>query len=416
MHRRRFLEGVGIATVGAVAGCTDTIDGVTGGSGEPDLEAPEFEVNNDAPARPIVLVGTVESEDVQYGDEFSADIVIGNAGGAVVEEGTELTFLLEHRDGGNVESQERTVVVGGLGQGETKTVTAGPYDAAATGEWRVVPGPGFDRAHDEYDLSLAVDPVEIESGTEFELDTGLQLTVEGVEFEQTLHYETSESRGYWSSADVVALHPSLEDQVLGVVRLTVENAGSETIAFDNTGWGYDGIEVDSSQYEVTPNGIFGSIGDEPANHALIDGEELRSVRVDPGESTDAWLVTPVGVDETGELAFQFSVRADGTPAEYLVPIGEEDPALPSFEFVELDLPAERTGDEQELGMVIENTGDAAGTFRGVVEYSDGGSWHTAETPLEVDLEPGESGRVNTTTSGDQSYDYRVQPFGVEFEF
>lgn len=416
MQRRRFIEGVSIATFGMAAGCTDRIGGVIGGDEGPDLETPDFEVNRDAPARPIALTGSVTSEEVSYGDSFSADVMIGNAGGEVVEQETELTFLLEHRDGGSVETQERTVVVGGIGPGETKVVSVGPYDADASGEWAVVPGQEFDRTHAEYDVPVQIDPVVVDAGEELQLDEGLEMTVETVEFEQAVHYDTSESRGYWSSEEVVALHSSLDDQVLAVVRITVENAGSQTIAFDGGGWGYSGVEIHPSQFRVSPNGVFDSLGSEPVGDAKIEGQELRNVRIDPGESVDAWLLSPVGVDELGELSFEFSVRAGETPPEYVVPLDGADVQLPVFEFVEADLPDRRRDEEQELGVVVENTGEGSGTFRGVLEYLDGETWYTVTPPLEVEVEPGESGRAVTTTPEKGTYDYRVQPFGDEFVF
>lgn len=413
IRRRRLLGYVGTLSAVTAAGCLGGSEAENVFGDDPDVEIPEFEVNEDAPSRLMLLTGKIDESELVYQDEFNARVAVANVGGQPIEEGSEMTVRVTRQGGTESdEPQTRTTIIDGLDSGETAVVTAGPFEATAAGTWSIEPAAGIDRTHSDFDINTTVSARTAQHGESVELDNGLRLTGTETLYEQAMFYTTTESRSLFSRAERTVLQTTLDDQILAILKFRVENVGSDELTFGSVGFGSSATAIDESQYNTSPNNHLSNLPDAP-----ITGSPLTDVSVSPGESRAAWLVVPAKRSDTGEIAFEYSVsEATADTPDIVFDMGDESVDLPAFELVETDIPSERKEGEQEFGVIVRNVGNVSGTFRGVVQFESSGDWYHLSRPLEADLEPDEQTRVYSTSDVDPGtvYDYRIQPFGHEF--
>lgn len=403
MKRRLLLAGVGAAGLGlGTAGCLGL------GGGSESIDAPEFDINEDAPGR-LVLLDATAPGDITFEDEFTIEALVGNAGGEPVD--TEADVRMFHPSS-DVPEQTSTVVVEELGSGDVSQLTVGPFDAAYSGTWAFDEAAGFDRSHPDLDASVTVGSRQQSVGDSFDHPSGVRFTVDGVDYERAVHYEMSESAGLFSSNDVVAVQTPASGQVIVHLKLTAENRSSETVVSGGDSAFYDGASISNTRFDLTPADRY-----EDLTSARVDGDALETLELEAGASGTYYALAVADIESLPELALDVGFSDDESDPEIRFDLGAE-PDLPEFELVELDIPSERTEGEQEFGVTVGNVGDAAGTFRGAIQWQDGDTddWYHLTPPLEAALEPGEDARTLATSdvSPGDVFDYRVLPFGEEF--
>jgi len=404
MERRQLLACVGAGGLGlGTAGCLG-LGG--GGDGAESIEAPEFDVNEDAPGRVLFLAASTP-DDVTYEDEFSITALVGNAGGEPVDAEADVRMFHPSSD---VPEQTSTVVVEELGSGDVTELTVGPFDATYSGTWEFDGADGFDRSHPDLEALVTVGSRQQAVGDSFDHPSGVRFTVDGVSYERAVHYDTAESPTIFGSNEVVAVRTPASGQVITHLKLTAENRTSETVVFGDGGALYDGASISNTRFDLTPSDRY-----ERFTNARVDGDDLSTLELEAGDSGSYYVLAVTDVEDLPELGLDVGFTDDESDPEIRFDLGGE-PDLPEFELVELDIPSERTEGDQEFGVVVENVGDAAGTFRGAIQWRYDGDWYHLSPPLEADLEPGEDARTFATSdaSPGEVYDYRVVPFGEEF--
>ncbi|WP_254279530.1 DUF4352 domain-containing protein [Haloarcula marina] len=339
-------------------------------------------------------------EELTFGDEFEGQVTFANVGGEQVEENAEIQ--LHRLTTGDEEPQTAELNAEGLKSGETKSHSIGRFEATAAGDYRLESGVNVYSLAEEIEPLVSVEPAEYDRNTQIELPDGLRYTVTDVRFEQSLLNVNSDGRP--------ELRTTLEDRILAVFNLTVANPQT------------DSREVSAERISV-PNGS----GITGMNDPVLEGEQLSGRVVNPGESVTGWMAFVVPQDSLADLTFGINLAGTDSPAEAIVDVGQESPSVPQFELAEQTFPATFNDDETEFTFEIANTGDEAGTFRGLIEFlflEDPGifssyqedTWYKLDgSAMTAVIPPGDTRTVSATTSysGDIEVNYRLQPFGYE---
>ncbi|WP_306056572.1 hypothetical protein [Natronococcus wangiae] len=162
MRRRALLTGLPVGVL-IIAGClsdstTDDTDDNASNEADTDSDAPEFEVDEDAPGEFILLRNQPqEPNGVTVGDEFETGVVLGNAGGESIagEVGIELVPPNEDED-----VQTASIVVQGddeIPSGAARFFTAGLFEATVAGDWELIAGSEIEHVHRTYDPIVTVE-------------------------------------------------------------------------------------------------------------------------------------------------------------------------------------------------------------------------------------------------------------------
>lgn len=396
-----------LTTVGA-GGLITSVSGCIGSSG-PDR--PDFEVNPDAPARLMLLAGSGPDEDTTYGDEFSITAVIANSGGQPLNTEADVEAF---SPGSDVESQSSTVVVEELSSGGTTEVTVGPFDASRAGSWEFRGGDGFDDTHEDFDLAVDVASAETPLGESFDHPTGLRFTPEELTLERGYHYTETERPTLFNTNEVTALQSPASEQVIAHLSMTVENRGTEAISANENSYERNYNLLEQTAFGFNHGSVY------PVRNATFEGTDVRNLELDAGESGTFYVLSAVDVADLDDLMGTIGYADDESSPEVVITDLNPSTSLPSFEFVEVDIPAERREGDQEFAITVENTGDAAGTFRGAVRWlGDDDEWYHLTPALEADIEPGETATTTTITNVDvdaRTFEYRIDPFDERFTF
>lgn len=397
MDRRQLLFGIGglVSTVG-ISGCLGD------GSGEAETASPtptpSFDVDPEAPAR-LKLLSVSFPDDLTYGDRFEGQITVANTGGEPIESDAAVALTRIASESG--ESQEAAVNADGLESGEARSHSIGQFDAEGAGEYRLEASDEFDAVNDEFDGLLTVAPQQVALDEQVTSPDDLRFTVTDVQYEDALMYPDS-------SGDM-ALRDTLSDRILLLPRITVENAGNA------------GIDVSAGVFSVEDGA---AVTDIAAQH--VEGPELRNAQVNPGESVEGWVAFAVPRENVGEFELGLHLASSSGPADVTVDLGA-NPGLPQFELADQALPSQFREGTQEFSFEIENTGEGAGTFRGVVQFmytedpglfstAEQGVWYAFEEGLTAEIPAGATRTVTQSTEydGDMAIDYRLKPFDYEW--
>lgn len=404
MQRRQVLAGLGgLASVTALAGCTGgDSSGADGTDTETPTPEPDYEVDEAAPAR-LELLSVTAPEEITFGQEFEAEVTFVNVGGEPVEDDASLALRL--LESSAADPQEAELNSGDLESGEKRSHTIGPFTAAYAGKWAFEAGDSVDKTHDDFDGEVVVSPVENSLGDRQELSENLRLAVDDVQYEQAVHYEVRESPG-WGSRTRTSVQGTLDDQVLAVVRATVENTGTRATSLSP-----DTLAIGDAD-------LFTEIGGYSLTSVQLEGSPLFNTTVNPGQAVDGWALFLVPVDALGDLALELHLDASHSPADVVFDLGGA-PELPAFEIDSADVPSQFRDGHQKFEFTITNTGDATGTFRGAVQYtqeSEDEEWYHLEGPIEAKIPAGETRTVThgTDYEGSTTYRYRLKPLGYEF--
>ncbi len=369
---------------------------------------PEIETTEGPAEFAVYDAAWAEGESLTVDAGSPVELTVGNRGGEPGRLGGELS----------AESRVSTVaepLVGELSlpdeevpSGQTVTVTsetvtplfAGGYDATVRTDDGTLP------VADEDAAVLAVAPHTGSTGETLPLGGDLRMRVSGVAFEDALYHPETISRGF-NSAERYGLYTTLSDQTFAVVEATVENTGNSAARFEGDAVDFAGAAALSPDAEVT----------------TLDGEPLAGANVNPGSRRTGWLLFRVARDAVPDAAVNHYRDSPTAAADAVWDLGLSDVRFPSFELTDVDVPdtfVDGNG-EQPLAFTVANTGEATGTFRGAIEWRlpDDDSWDgllAGNDELVARIPPGESATIRTTTTadGEESFEYRFQPFGVTF--
>lgn len=392
-NRRQALASIGTAAIASIAGCSGVLGGGSGGD-----DAPDFEVDREAPARLRLLAADVP-DDVTFGDSFDAEISFGNAGGEPIETAASVSVVRLTADDTSPATFE--VNSDGLASGESRSHSVGPIPADAAGDLRLEPGPEFNSVAEEVEQVFSVAPMDGRMGERVSTPDDLRFTVTGVEYTPALLSK---------SGDAFELRDTLDDRIIALPQVTVENAGSEGRTIDQ---GAFSVEAGSRVADVDPVGY--------------DAPDLRGTHVNPGESVDGWIAVTIDRADAGAFDLGINVASAEPPSDVRIPV-DGDGSLPEFELVDSQVPSQFQPGDQEFSFTVENTGDATGTFQGYVEYlltedpglfsfQDADTWYSDfGDGMTASIPPGETRTVSEVTSyeGDVDVRYRVNPFDLEF--
>lgn len=163
MNRRQLIV-TGSAGVGfLLTGCTENppegagLSGPdqTGGEEQNDSDAPDFEVDETAPGKFMLLRQQPQtSSTIRVGEECEIAAVLGNTGGEKVH--GEVEFTLESPTG---ETTTETLTVSSaeaLQSGAPGFYVIGPFTFDTDGEWSFTATSGVACVHSEYDETIEV--------------------------------------------------------------------------------------------------------------------------------------------------------------------------------------------------------------------------------------------------------------------
>ncbi len=391
----------GAATTAALAGCGGS-DGSSGSNGTPTnspTPTASYEVDSEAPARVKVLRLTFPQE-ITYGDSFEGEVLFANVGGEPVEGNAEVK--LTRLSSSESDSQTATLNADGLESGESKGHSIGSFDANAAGEYRIEAGSGVYELADDIEPLVSVGSRQAATGEQVESPGGLRYTVSGVQFTESLASPPTENRG-------AKLRTTLDDQIIAVFSLTVENAQTE------------GSQVSPQAFSVADGGLVDGY-DDP----VIEGSPLIGTQVNPGQSKSGWVAYAVPKSGVPELNLGLNLVSTTSSPDVVVDVGQDDPAFPSLGVADVTVPESFNSGTTEFLFEIENTGDAAGTFRGDLDWKytedpdaltirRAGVWYPLSGSFStVTVAPGETQtmRVTTPYNGNTPVKYRLNPHSL----
>ena len=412
LDRRNFIAATGGITVSSIAGCMDSED-----ASSPDIET------TDGPAEFAVYgASLVDADNIVTDQEVSFEIVIGNRGG----ESGELypsghMDPLEDYDQREVTTSVTPSEPQEVASGEAVTVTTTPFTFSHTGIYEVTAtdqhhGSTFDVA-DGVDTEVEVDPMRAELGASQTGVASLQLSVEDVSFEQSLHYYGTERQGITTSQHARANHTS-EDQTYVLIQTHVENIseGSKTV---NTGsFDFAGESATTQMSDL-----------DPLDDVIdIDGEPLHEISLDSGEETNAWILFTVDKEDVPNAELGYTRTIEDSPRDAIWELDIGDVEFPTFELIDMDIPDEREHGYQEYSFTIANTGDGDGTFRGNISFREvtlanrnpGASWDGSipgNEEFKAEIPAGEQAVLTHGSEFEdtfEDYEYIIYPFEEEF--
>jgi len=384
--RRRALASIGTVAVTALAGCRGSDDGSD--------DVPDFEVDEDAPAR-LRLLGVDFPGDLTFGDTFDGEITFANTGGEPIESNASVSVVRLTAD--DVSPQRAEVNSEGLESGESGSHSIGQFTAAAAGDYRLEIGSAFDAVHDDVEQGFSVAQQTAAVGEQVTTPDDLRVTVTGIEYSPALL-----SR----SGDSFSLRSPLDDRIVALPQVTVENAGS------------DGRRIDPDTFTVGSGSRVTGL-----SPVAFDAPDLRGVQINPGESIEGWIAATIDRSEAGSVDVGLNAASAEAPADVSIAV-DGDASLPAFELVDTQVPSAFQSGDQEFAFTVENTGDAPGTFQGFVEYmytEEPGLFSTRSAHtwysdfgegLVAEIPPGETLTVSEVTTYDDDLDvtYRLEPF------
>ncbi|MFW6436755.1 MAG: hypothetical protein ACOCYZ_03895 [Halococcoides sp.] len=388
MKRREFIASIGTVAVGATAGCSM-------------FRSPEL-------SRPRVIDASG-----RYGSDTTVTLEIENTGG----QSGSFNGTLRAVNGSVDASQNVSAVVP---PGENATFESDPIDVPGAGDYEiVVEGPPSNDSADDgtptpVDLTrttLTVDPGILDAGESLTVDDSLRVTVEDCSIQDSVFV----GEGDGAPSDVF-FAPS--GAALGLFEVSVENASTDRQAWRPS----ERIVVPGG--EIYSAGTVGGVSGAGPN--IADDHTL-----DPSTVLDGYVLAKLPreiVTERPSIGIQTAPSTERP--EYLWSF--EDAAVDGLAEVRLDdvtAPETATsGEDYSITLSFENTGDAPGTGRAVLQYYDeGGLFSTGEwtalstvddPAVELDVPPGETASTTVSNQPPERFDgtfrYRVLPSGTEW--
>lgn len=389
MRRRTLLSTAGAGLATSLAGCssdeTDAENGDESNDGSADLEV-SLEAATAMVDEPVVIAVSVTNS--------------GDAAGSFED-----TLTLEGVVDGSVDRElpavSEPVEIDEVPAGETETAEIETVAFAYADRYE------FALENEGVSKSIEVGPALTTPDESFTLEENLRVSVTDVSLENGVFYRYS--TGYYYEPDETGLYAPPSGYLLAGFRFEIDNVGTAV------------AEVPRDAFEISDGDIVEQLPDGAGLSAVetFDGEPFFDVSLDPGASTDAFLLVQYARDDVRDgVGIDYQRDGQGTLPDArfgLEPDGGSELGLPAFELEDVSAPeAVEIGSNPTLEYTVRNTGDAAGTFRGLVERRDGDEW-TGWEPVAVDVEAGatESVSVESTNTDVAAIDYRLDPFDEE---
>ena len=367
--RRTFLAACAVPLGVSVAGCgADDDFGADGLPGSGGDDTPDFEVREDAPARFEIVGGRPDVEAVQYRDTFDASLFIGNTGGQPTEEEQTVgvTFACDETDA--VDEQSRKVVVPELESGEAVELTAGPFTAEVSGEWRFEDGRQIEGVYSEYDPAVTVAPLTVQESETAPF--GEQLEIRVTDTRPSSAQAFYEDGAFNNHSGLYGLSAPPTGEVFLDIYLEFTNTGDSEVGVG----GYDNYIIEGNNLYTGYNkgsgrGRYPTVSFEDA--VGVEAAHISTVSVGAGETETGWLSGPVPVDALSDpTRLECLVFGEETTPDVAIELDITAADVPEFEVADVEFTAE---DEtySRMDVTVENVADVGGEFKGTL-LTDGG--------------------------------------------
>ena len=401
LSRRKALVIGSTTAISLLAGCggggdeTSTPDADTG-AGETSGGTDGATTNGDG-GRAEQTSGGIDSDELttSRGPASFSEVALDGPANATVDESVNLSLSVANTGGENgtfagtltvkqgANSFNKSVEVGNVAPGKSKNITIDSVNFSAADDY-TVGFSSYDATH-----SVTVDPVVRQLGESYTFTNDLKVTVESIDFQPALFY--TEEAGFLQNEEQTALLSAGSEKMLAIVRVSVENVGTDSQRF-NTSSDNDstiiGLE-DGTWYE----GINGTSLNVANN---IEGSPLDSPTLDAGGQTSGWLLGQLPREAaTGTVGVIRQRNGEKTPPEVRWEAPPEDGSsrsLPQFSVESFEIPDQaKISEGVPYSVTISNQGDGAGTFRGLLRFfTEEAQAEATITELSADIEPGNS--------------------------
>jgi hypothetical protein len=427
MNRRTFL--CTCSTVGGIttSGCLDdtrdeSLSSQKNASSprEDETTQPEAvptEVEQKDKEATLELLDTgVDANSVVYNDEFTVTAVFGNVGNEPMRETSiisapTLRVSFSGTDRSFQGSEQQAAPRIEIPPGKTTAVRLGPFEAAATGEWRIESGEYIEYTRDGAETAFKVQTRSVPVGRPITVYPNVSITVEKFHLLEAFFNDYTSTDG----EPVVGLETAPSDQRFVVAEMTLANETPNAVYVDDIP--QEPYQLASSQLSLESTASYGlSSGGMPEN-ARLPGEPFRDIILEAGESISTRLLGVIDIARRDSIAVEFAKFENTGPPEAVVEI--VDTGYPEFELVEFAPPAQWEEGQQEANVRVRNIGDAPGPFRGVVQYAANEDAPFADPRSGIvspdPVPPGETVEITTTLDRGQGTRYRLLPFGETVE-
>lgn len=392
MNRREYLALGGIAVSGALAGCSETsTDDSDGGNGD------EGDSDEAAAAASFTDVTISAPNAVTVDGEFSVTVSATNEGDAAGDYEDELVATEGPID------LEESIAFTGVEAGETATTEFGPFAVDHVAEC------AFELTDAGVSHDLSVEPLTAAVDETLSLGDGLEATLREVRYQSSLFYTESVSAGL-SSQSAGRVFTTPDGVSLVVFELEFENVGTS----DAT--------VASDAFAFSESDFYTSLsGGQPLESATLESEPFaaRELMLSPSETAEGWLLAQIEADASGTPTLGYHRSGtSSTDLRWELPLEGDEPATPTFELVAVDAP-DAASQSYEITATVRNTSNVDGTFRGVLQYENGGDWFELTTAtqsrFEAEVPAGETREISAINepSASGEYTYRLAPFDEE---
>lgn len=417
-RRRKFLATVGSGFTLSIAGCSDSPssgdeesgdgsggDGSTSNTGgdKDDTDPSEPEEDDTEPSEPANLElrsVTPQSEPV-FRSDFELSAEVANTG----DEPVNRTITMSIVPAGDIDVDEQSIEsqVGPLEGGGQTTITFDPYQALASGSYRITTGSEVDTLADSFSDNFSISPLTKQIGQTVETRNELSITVERVSYEQALLTKGDNDRGN----EATFIRESGQSEAIVLTYISIENNGGS------------GFQFDENYFNIANGRTIDGI-----DPVTIDGPSVQNLQVNPSTEKSGWYATTVNISDIGELELGLNpVSTQGQPD--IIFDFPDSPDIPEFEVEDFSVPEQRQPGEQQFSFEIRNTGDVRGTFRGTMEYLfpdeedtgfsvENNRWYEWDPVMTASIPSGETRTVTASSTSDSTVRYRFKPLGVEF--
>lgn len=265
--------------------------------------------------------------------------------------------------------------------------------------------------------SLSVGPVTLSIGDSYTFENELKTTVNAVNFHPTLLYSVS-SGGANGESQMRLLQPGSK-KMLMVARISLENVGTSEATF-TTQQPNGTSGSNAASLLIRPGNWYDRLDNAPLS-ALeeVEGQPLNQATLSAGQQQSGWLLAQVprfAATDTISLNYQRDATNTRPEATWkLAPNQGSKRALPKFSLQNFQMPSPRPiTNGAKYTVAVTNTGNASGTFRGLVTVGGSGSTNQQTVKaISKRISPG----VTKTIQGTHPRQfvnlktYQLEPFG-----
>lgn len=238
-------------------------------------------------------------------------------------------------------------------------------------------------------------------GESFDLASPLRVTLTDVTYRQGLYYKYSSGWG----EKTTDLFSTTNDKTLALLRLDVENTGTESASFG------------PEPFTVSDGALYTELRGTSLSSAIdIKGEPLNGTTVQAGQRISGWFLAQLSKKRAKKGAVVGWQRdASKTTPERAWNVKPAE--LPSFSLEQWKLDEKQTIGKYSNTITVKNTSSTKGKFRGIVDHKMSDEGQNAWSPFEkisATISPGKSKTftLKKTWTYTGTFDYRVRPFGT----